>query len=285
VGAAPDGCIGAGATLLFSTRSAAAAAPDDQGDHVTDPAFAYRLGKQDPKHDPRTFQLATYLTDELPPAPSHRSWTAKVQDWGMLGNDQYGDCVFAGALHMVQDWTAYESTEFVPTDQQALDAYSAVTGFDPNDPSTDNGANMLDSLNYWRKTGIGEHQIMAFAACEPGNGEHVRDAINLFQAAYVGIGLPITAQRQKVWSVPPQGPVGDGAKYSWGGHCVPIIGYSRRRLVCVTWGGLKYMTWRFFQTYCDEAYAVLSQDWAADGTAPNGFDLAELQKDLASLGG
>lgn len=252
---------------------------------MTDPAFAYRLGKQPPKHDPRTFQLASYVTDVLPPAPTSRLWTEQVQDWGMLGNDRYGDCVFAGALHMVQDWTAYESTEFVPTEQQALQAYAAVTGFDPGDPSTDNGTIMLDALNYWRHTGVGDHPIMAFASCEPGNTEDIRDAINLFQAAFVGIGLPITAQRQRVWSVPPQGPVGDGAKYSWGGHCVPIIGYTRRRLVCVTWGGLKYMTWRFFRTYCDEAYAVLSHDWVADGTAPNGFDLAELQKDLAALGG
>src|SRR5262249_54920623 len=39
------------------------------GNIVTDATFGYRLGKQPPKHDPRTFQLASYLTDELPAAP------------------------------------------------------------------------------------------------------------------------------------------------------------------------------------------------------------------------
>src|SRR6266568_1905956 len=116
-------------SALLLVSAASSRCPRARGDIVTDPTIGYRLGKHLPKHDARTFQLATYLTDELPPAPVHQSWTEKVHDWGMLGNDRFGDCVFAGALHMVQDWTAYESTEFVPTEQQALDAYSAVTGF------------------------------------------------------------------------------------------------------------------------------------------------------------
>jgi hypothetical protein len=66
---------------------------------------------------------------------------------------------------------------------------------------------------------------------------------------------------------------------------VPVIAYGPRRLVCVTWGQLKPMTWRFFRTYCDEAYAVLSADWLrTDHTAPSGFNLDELKKDLSSLG-
>jgi hypothetical protein len=257
--------------------------PYQGGNTVTEPT--YRLGKQEPRHDPRTFQLARYLTDELPPAPAHVSWAEKVEHWGMLANDRYGDCVPVGALHLAQNWTAYASTEYVPAEQDALAAYTAMTGFDPNDPSTDNGTVMLDALNYWRRAGIAGHQIMAYAACEPGNVEHIKDSIHLFAGSYVGMSLPRSAQGQQVWSVPPQGPVGDGRPGSWGGHCVPIIAYSSRRLICVTWGQLKPMTWRFFRTYCDEAYAALSDDWLrADRVAPNGFDLDELKKDLASIG-
>jgi hypothetical protein len=252
---------------------------------LTEPSSTYRLGKQEPRHDPRTFHLASYLTDELAPAPARVSWAEKVKTWGMLANDRFGDCVPVGALHLAQNWTAYASTEFVPTEQQALDAYTALTGFKPDDPTTDRGTVMLDALNHWRHDGIAGHQIMAYAACEPGNTEHVKDSIHLFAGTYVGMGLPRSAQRQQVWSVPPQGPVGDGAPGSWGGHCVPIIAYGPRRLICITWGQLKPMTWRFFRTYCDEAYAVLSDDWMReDHTAPSGFGLAELQKDLASLG-
>ncbi len=87
-----------------------------------------------------------------------------------------------------------------------------------------------------------------------------------------------------MWSVPPGGPVGDGAPGSWGGHCAPIIAYSPHSLTCVTWGGLTRMTWEFFATYCDEGYAVLSQDWLyAEKVAPNGFDLTTLEHDLTAV--
>jgi hypothetical protein len=50
----------------------------------------------------------------------------------------------------------------------------------------------------------------------------------------------------------------------------------------VTWGALKRVTWRFLDTYCDEAYAVLSKDWINKVTnlASDKFDLATLQSDL-----
>ncbi|GAA1877138.1 hypothetical protein GCM10009753_00150 [Streptantibioticus ferralitis] len=244
-----------------------------------------RLGKMPPKVDDRTLNLADYLTPALPPAPPMKTWTEKVQDWTMLGNDRYGDCVIAASLHMEQNWTAYEGPqEMEPTEQQALNVYSTITGFNPNDPSTDRGTNMLDALNYWRKTGIGNGTILAYAASEPGNVEHIKDIVELFGAAYVGLQLPVSAQKQKVWAVPPGGPVGSGQPSSWGGHCVPMIGYTPTQVMCVTWGQLKSMTWGFFETYCDEAYAVLSSQWA-DGNRPDpdGFSLDDLKQDLNAV--
>jgi hypothetical protein len=44
------------------------------------------------------------------------------------------------------------------------------------------------------------------------------------------------------------------------------------------------MTWGFLDTYCDEAYAVLSQDWIdKTNLAPNNFDLTALQADLQQI--
>jgi hypothetical protein len=45
------------------------------------------------------------------------------------------------------------------------------------------------------------------------------------------------------------------------------------------------MTWGFLYAYCDEAYAVLSQDWISQTTklAASGFDLAALDKDLQQI--
>jgi hypothetical protein len=52
----------------------------------------------------------------------------------------------------------------------------------------------------------------------------------------------------------------------------------------VTWGALQQLSWAWFAAYCDEAYAIITQDWLeANGQAPSGFDTAQLQADLAQL--
>ena len=250
----------------------------------------FKLGKSKPRHDPRTFQLANYFgpktAEACPPAPAVRDWTGKVRKpWGMLANDVIGDCTVAGAAHIIQAWTANEGPQEVTmTDAEVIGAYSKITGYNPNDPSTDQGAVLLDVLRYWRKTGIAGHRIMAFAAPEPGNKEHIRAALDLFGGLYIGLDLPVSAQAQRVWSVPPCGRRGPGVPGGWGGHCVVAEAYDPQGLTVITWGEKKRMTWGFFQVYCDEAYAVLSEDWLKyDHRSPSGFDLAALQADLQAV--
>jgi hypothetical protein len=246
----------------------------------------YKLGKQPARHDVRTLQLANYLKPEaLPPAPPSVDWGAKLKDWDMMANDHVGDCTCAAAGHLIMDWTFNEGPQAViPADKQILAAYSAITGYDPKTGANDHGAVELDVLNYWRRTGIANRKILAYAALEPGNQGHVRDALFLFGGCYLGLALPISAQRQKVWSVPPGGAKGEGAPGSWGGHAVPIVGYDSRGLTAITWGAAKRMTWEFLNVYCDEAYAVLSGDWTgADMRAPNGVDLKSLEADLKEV--
>ncbi|MGB0034318.1 MAG: hypothetical protein WBP79_02450 [Candidatus Acidiferrales bacterium] len=246
-----------------------------------------RLGKQEARHDPRTFQFAKYLKPEaLPAPPAKESWTKPVSTWPMMANDTIGDCTCAAAGHLIEEWTANASTLVVPPTADIIAAYSAITGYNPADPSTDRGAVELDVLNYWRQTGIAGRKIEAFVALEPQNTEHVKDGVMLFGAVYIGLALPISAQTQTVWSVPPGGATGQGAPGSWGGHAVPIVGYDHRTLTCVTWGKLLKMTWGFWHTYCDEAYAILSPDWIkSNHYSPGNFDLATLQADLAQLPG
>jgi hypothetical protein len=44
-----------------------------------------------------------------------------------------------------------------------------------------------------------------------------------------------------------------------------------------------FMTWQFWDTYCEESYAVLSNNWLNGNKAPNGFDITALQNDLRQL--
>jgi hypothetical protein len=44
------------------------------------------------------------------------------------------------------------------------------------------------------------------------------------------------------------------------------------------------MTWSFWDTYCDEGYAIISSDYLnGKKQAPQGFSVQQLQADLADL--
>jgi len=245
------------------------------------------LGKKAPRIDTRTLKLAKY-TASLPDPPTDCYFTSKVKNWqGALLNNTLGDCVPAASGHMIMQWTAYASTEATVTNTEILAAYEAIGGYVPGDPSTDNGCDMLTALNYWRKSGIAGHKIAAFASLDYDNTKAVKQTVELFANVYLGLALPLTAQDQvnagEDWTVDDSNPF-NAEPGSWGGHCVPIVGYNASTLVCLTWGALQTMTWDWMLRYADEAYAVLSTDWLnGENVSASGFDLATLQEDLNAL--
>jgi hypothetical protein len=248
-----------------------------------------KLGKRAARHDLRTLLLASYITAGMPPAPARLDLSTKVRAWGMLDNDQIGDCTCAAAGHLIMEWTANAGKKMVtPTDHQIVAAYAAVTGYDPETGANDNGAAEIDVLNYWRQSGIAGKKIGAYAAVEPGNHGNIMDSVFIFQGCYIGMQLPISAQAQvqnhQPWSVPPGGPTGDGKPGSWGGHAVPVVAYDSRGVTVVTWGAMQVMTWSFWEAYCDEAYAIISNDYLTDKKeTPGGFNMTQLQADLQDL--
>jgi hypothetical protein len=245
-----------------------------------------KLGKNAPLHDPRTLRLAKYLRPALlPPAPVQVSWATKVASWPMMGNNTIGDCTTAAAGHCIQEWTTDVGDPVVLPDSTIIAAYAAVSGYNPVTGAHDVGATAIGVLNYWRQSGIGGHTIRVYAALTLGDVSHVQSSVFIFGNCYIGLAMPITAQTQATWSVPPGGSVGDGAPGSWGGHAVPVVAYDPSGLTVVTWGALKRMTWGFWQAYCDEAYALLSDDFLSAGETPGGIDLAALQADLTEVTG
>jgi hypothetical protein len=249
-----------------------------------------KLGKTPARHDPRALLLASYVTPALPNPPANFDLTTKVgANWGMMDNDQIGDCTCAAAGHLIMEWTANAGKKMVtPADKQIVAAYSAITGYNPKTGANDNGANEVDVLNYWRQTGIANDKIGAYVSLEPSNHTHVMDSVYIFEGCYIGLQLPKSAQAQtqnhQPWSVPPGGPTGDGKPGSWGGHAVPVMAYDARSLTVVTWGALQTMTWSFWEAYCEEAYAIISNDYlTGKKTTPQGFNLQQLQEDLADL--
>jgi len=247
----------------------------------------FKLGRTAPHPEathPR-LRLGDALTS-YPPAPSVVDYIGKVADWPMYGNDQLGDCTCAAIAHMLEAWTAYGQGSTVRvTDGDVVKLYEAVGGYRPGDPSTDQGANMQDVLAHMRKTGIAGHKILAFASVDIHNAAELAAAMALFGHIYVGVNLPNNAQDQfghgEPWSVQPD----DGGIE--GGHAI-CWGYAAKgeNNKVITWGAVQEATPAWFNTYVEEAWIVISQEWINKvGENPEGIDLAKLGAAFTAMTG
>lgn len=244
---------------------------------------AMKLGRKAPDLNTlaKRLRFAKYVLDEEVKVPDSFDWTDKVPAWDMLLNDRLGDCVIAGVFHMIRLWTAQNGYRDSLGETEVVEAYQKFCGYNPNDPSTDQGCVIQHVLEGWKKDTVGYgHSNINSAVIEQGNVPHLKMAVYLFGGAIIGLNLPLSAQAQveEIWSVTSGG---ESAPGSWGGHCVPVVAYKPGLLACVTWGKIQVMTEAFYKTYCDEAHAVLSKDWIGpDGKCPIGFDLKTLMIDL-----
>lgn len=253
--------------------------------------MARMLGKKPAVHDPRTLKFAKYAnTARLPHVPPAYAWDKKVGSrWGMMMNDQIGCCAIAAPAHMVMQWTANTNGIIVPTDEQVVQEYSAVSGYDPQTGDNDNGCNMLDVLKRWRNVGLFGHKILAFVQINQHNHVECMQAQYLFGGLYIGIMMPEIAQDQvdagQPWHVGGHPLTGKFAPGGWGGHAVNNARYGAFGLDVCTWGDLQPMAWDFHDAYVDEVFGVVSEDWIdkQHNKAPSGFDLNTLLADLKAL--
>jgi len=250
----------------------------------TDPTIG-KLGKHPVKTDSRTLNIDNYLKREhLTEIPPVYNWIEKKRSrWGRMKNMHLRNCTCAAAGHMIQCWTLNTGNQVIIPDRHIVKVYSALTGYDPKTGANDNGVPALDMLKYWRKNGVYEYKIAAFASVNHHSKRVVKETVFLFGGVYVGLQLPLSIKGQKVWDVPPGGPVDDGRRGSYGGHAVCVLEYDERGLTCITWGKKRKMTWAFWDAYVEEAYALVSDSFLKDGKTPHGFDLELLEKDLLNI--
>lgn len=255
-----------------------------------------QLGKTPATHDHRDLTFAKYRDPEVK-LPKVFGYGKLIDSWEMLGNgpdpempadfEGAGDCVWAMAAHttMLRSRAAGTGPNGGPipfTTRGVLNDYSKATGYNPVTGANDNGTDMRVALKYRQKTGIIDangkrHKIGAYVALEPGNLTQMLEALYYFGATEIGIEFPSYAMDQfnqhKPWAVKTGGQIE-------GGHAIPIV---LNPYQVVTWARLQPVTAGFLTKFCDEAWAVISPEFLKAGKAPNGFDLAQLQTDLANL--
>jgi len=261
-------------------------------DHYCAPSLppAPKIGLNlDSLHRP-TLKLADYIHPELANPPAAISRPHPGFQWGMLANDRIGDCVIAMMLHSIEDFHLDAGTP-VPafTDQDAISVYSAITGYNPSNPNSDQGTDESTAMQYWEAPGLGTsdgatHTIAATVAVDPRNLNECRIAIDEFVDLQVGIALPVTAQGQKEWTVVGNGKTGKSAPGSWGGHGIPYREYDAETFKCVTWGAELLLTVPFHSDYAQEAHVVVTEEMLTkQGIGPSGVNWDELIADIKAL--
>jgi hypothetical protein len=254
---------------------------------------AFSLGRSVPKVWRPTLDAARYLAAVAPARALGQRWESKAIHalHDPLGNDQFGCCVFAAAFKLDIAWLrdAGDETSRNPTEADCLGLYSHVTGFNPNDPSTDRGGDLQTALAYFKAHGVypdGRGKIAGWAAVDPAKPAELRAALDVFGSLYTGCQLaPEWVQNPGegfVWDVTPS-PGGSDL-----GHCTAWFDYDEVGVIVNSWGLFGRITWAAIEKYWakstgGEIYAVFSPDWLnkATQTAPSGLNASQLAADVA----
>lgn len=227
----------------------------------------------------------------LPEPPVSVDWTHNIPHFGMMLNDQLGDCTCAAVYHARQIWTANVITEQTESDDMVLKLYEEACGYVPGNLNSDNGGVEQHVLLHLLNTGFplndgSRDKILAFVEVDPRNIDDVKRTINECGVAYIGFEVPKNllpsdgSNPAPVWKLDPNDCDTEG------GHAVILAGYDEEGPIVISWGEKYKMTWEFFQYFTDEVYAIASNDWfLKTGKTPLGLTLDELKKLMIGIRG
>jgi hypothetical protein len=244
-------------------------------------------------------RIENYMMRRLPLPPKTLDYTpaAAAGLSQMYLNDTEGDCVIAEMAHtenVLQGNALAKQLIFSDTQINAL--YSAIGGYVPGNPSTDNGCDPITALNFWHQKGLlvnTVHSITSWMSVNAMEPVEVATALYLFENLMFAVGLPdawvanMPSSSGFIWDVA-------GAADENNGHCFLGTGFDANGNIKIsTWGMLGTITQAALQTYANNAnesaggnlFCVVSPDSLnrAQKKAPSGFDWSQLIADMESM--
>jgi hypothetical protein len=254
-----------------------------------------RMGRIRPDPASRKLRMADYLAATLPTPPAAADYTPKARAAlaNMYLNDQLGDCVIADAWHAEGIVTGNVGQVSIASAAQIVADYSAIGGYVPGRPRTDQGCDPETALNYYTKVGYADgNKLAGWMAADATDRAHIALGLYLFENASLSVELPDAWVNQQM-------PQADG--FTWdvagppdpaNGHEICACGYTDRGVLVCTWGLIGTVTWaalaRYFvphaggNVYFRPTLAMVSR---ATGRAPTGLSWPDLVLDFDALGG
>jgi hypothetical protein len=245
----------------------------------------YKLGLKPVVAQPRV-RLCDYYTSDLPSVDSLTFPLGHADEIQpeMLANDRLGDCAIAGSIEEVRLANALRGVTVPFTDDTAIENYSAITGYNPDDPGTDAGTDVHELFDYRKTTGIVDadgnyHKIVAYAGLTPGDFDELLVALSLFDMVGIGIQVPDYCQDQFAAGQPWH--LLHGRHQIEGGHYIPVVGATDRNTAQLyTWGAKQDITAPFYAAMNTVAVIALTEELFTDGKSPEGVDMEKLAADL-----
>lgn len=245
----------------------------------------YKLGLKPVVAQPR-IKLSAYYTSDLPSVEQlvfplgHADAIAPH----MFMNDQLGDCAIAGSIEEVRLANTLRGVTVNFTDDTAVQNYSEIAGYNPNDPNSDQGTDVHELYTFRQSTGIvdadgNRHKIIAYAGLTPGNFDELLVALSVFDMVGIGINVPDYAEAQFEAGDPWH--LLQGNHSLVGGHYISVCGATDRTTGQVyTWGAKQGITSPFYGKFNTVAVVALTEELFKDGKSPEGIDMAKLASDL-----
>lgn len=226
---------------------------------------------------------------DLPPAPDVFDHSNGWDRFEMLGNGPdptltahrgpVGDCAFAGTVNAgLLDAVECGEQYAMPSSNEVVTTYLTY------DHGQDQGANLVDLLQFWHLHGLPwGGKIAGWASVDPHDRERFWDACNAFGCLYIGIAVPSTMDGQVENGQTLDLTGTDADSKIMGGHCVVVASRTETGGELVTWGQRVPFTQRWADAYIEEAHVVITPQQLAKGGDGYGLNVGRLQSILADL--
>lgn len=254
--------------------------------------MAHKLGLKPHTPDERDIKLTeVYKTSSDLPS----DFGATGLDWGMLGNDRFGDCYWASAAHEVMAEATQAGRKPVFNEQEVLTSYAEYLGLGSVaalNERTDQGTDAREGAKFRKKSGVKDvrghgHRIGAYTFIEERDYQTILSAVHDFEGVTVCVELPESAEEAFA-----RAEEGEG-EYVWdyergsrilGGHAISGVAAKDGKLVIVSWGQEVVMTEAFVENYlqCVVVY-VSGSVLNGEGKSVTGLDLSALRSKLAEI--
>jgi hypothetical protein len=248
--------------------------------------MARHLGRKPRAYDQRIPHYSSLVAGRrklIAPPPVAVDYTSKMPaNFGQMLNDSLGDCTCAALAHAVQVTSFASGSEITPPDNAVLTLYESACGYDPADPSTDQGGVEQNVLKYVMangiQTGAAPVTVSGFVEVDPRSIIDLRRVIYECGFVYIGVDLPTSWENTNHWTkTPDEAPIA-------GGHAIILAGYDMNGFTGISWGEIVTVDISAILQRCDEAYAVMLSTWfETSGKTIAGLSQSDLTAMMQSL--